>query len=288
MKSKIKRASKSWQEQLERNEKSAELIGDRGSLSKTDTDATFMRMKEDHMGNGQLKPAYNTQISSEDGIITNYTMHQTPTDTTTYKEHTDEFCSMYGHYPKESIADAGYGSEENYEYAQSKEITPYIKYNYFHKEQKRSWKNDPFNSANFYYNKERDCYYCPMGQPMNRQYDIKRKTKTGFVQTITLYRAVRCCGCPLRGSCHSGSSERVIQVNHNLNLHRAKARELLTSEKGLVHPSQRPADVEQTFGNLKWNKGFKRFLLRGIEKVEIEFGLVAIAHNLSKLTPKMV
>lgn len=137
IRSKIKRASKSWREQLERNEANAELIGDRGSLSKTDKNAIFMKMKEDHMCNDQLKTAYNTQISSEDGIITNYTMHQTPTDTTIHKEHTEEFCSMYGHYPKESIADDGHGSEENYEYAQSKEITAYIKSTIFIRSKKK-------------------------------------------------------------------------------------------------------------------------------------------------------
>lgn len=78
----------------------------------------------------------------------------------------------------------------------------------------------------------------------------------------------------------------MIQVNHRLNELKAKARDLLMSPKGLEHRNQRPADVEQTFGNLKWNKKFKRFLLRGIEKVEIEFGLFAIAHNLSKLALK--
>ncbi len=283
VKSKIKRMKKAWPEQLKKNEANADKIGERGSMSKTDESATFMRMKEDHMGNGQLKPAYNVQISSEEGIITNYTMHQTPGDTTTYIEHTETHKEMYGEYPEESIADAGYGSEENYEYAESKGITPYIKYNYFHKEQKKSWKNDPFKSCNFYYDKEQDCYYCPMGQPMRKIYVSHPKTKTGYTQEVTHYRAVRCDGCPLRCSCHKSKNDRVIQVNHRLNELKAKARDLLLSERGLEQRSQRPADVEQTFGNLKWNKKFKRFLLRGIEKVEIEFGLLALAHNISKL-----
>lgn len=286
IKSKLKRVKKAWPEQLKRNEETAEKMGDRGSISKTDPDATFMRMKEDHMGNGQLKPAYNTQISSEEGIITNYTFHQTTADTTTYKDHTEQFKDMYGHYPVESICDAGYGSEENYLYTQENGITPYIKYNYFHKEQSKSWKNDPFKSCNFYYNKDQDCYYCPMGQKMSKIAVIHPKTKTGFVQHVTLYQAIRCTDCPLRCACHKAKGERVIQVNHRLNELKANARELLMSPKGLEHRSQRPADVEQTFGNLKWNKKFKRFLLRGIEKVEIEFGLLAIAHNLSKLALK--
>lgn len=286
IKSKLKRIKRAWPEQLKKNEAAAEKIGERGSMSKTDHDATFMPMKEDHMGNGQLKPAYNVQISSEEGIITNYTMHQTPADTTTYKEHTETFNDMYGQYPEESIADAGYGSEENYEYIHQKGITPYIKYNYFHKEQNKSWKNDPFKSCNFYYNQDQDCYYCPMGQVMSKVYVTHLKTKTGYVQELTHYRAIRCEGCPVRGMCHKAKGERVIQVNHRLNELKAKARELLLSEQGLLHRSQRPADVEQTFGNLKWNKKFKRFLLRGIKKVEIEFGLLALSHNISKLAIK--
>lgn len=282
VKSRIRRAKKAWPEQLKINEANAEVIGERGSMSKTDHDATFMRMKEDHMGNGQLKPAYNAQISSEDGFVTNYTMHQTTADTTTYIEHTEEFKTQYGHYPTESIADAGYGSEENYVYAKEHEIKAFVKYNYFHKEQKKSWKNDPFNSANFHYNPDKDCYYCPMCQPMHNVGQRHQKSKTGFVQTLTLYRAVRCDGCPLRCGCHTARGERVIQVNHRLNKLRREARDLLISDRGLEHRSQRPADVEQAFGNIKWNKKFKRFLLRGIEKVEIEFGLVAMAHNIGK------
>lgn len=181
---------KGWPEQLKRNEANSAQMGNRNSMSKTDPDATFMRMKEDHMGNGQLKPAYNTQINSENGIITNYTFAQTTADTTTYKDHTEQFKNMYGHYPKESICDAGYGSEENYLYVQEKGITPYIKYNYFHKEQSKKWKNDPFKSCNFYYNKKQDCYYCPMGQPMRKVYTTHPKTKTGFIQELTHYQAI--------------------------------------------------------------------------------------------------
>jgi len=113
------------------------ILGNRNSYSKTDSDATFMRMKEDHMKNGQLKPAYNPQISTENQFITNVTIHQTPNDTTTLKSHLEEFEKRYQKQSKTVVADAGYGSEENYEMLESKEITAYVKYNYFHKEQKK-------------------------------------------------------------------------------------------------------------------------------------------------------
>src|SRR5690606_19803780 len=55
----------------------------------------FMRMKEDHMKNGQLKPAYNPQISTENQIITHYSIHQTPGDTRTLKCHLEGFKNLY-------------------------------------------------------------------------------------------------------------------------------------------------------------------------------------------------
>lgn len=194
----------------------------------------------------------------------------------------ESFHQLYGQYPQVSVADAGYGSEENYLYARDKEIQTYIKYNYFHKEQTKKWRLDPFRSDNLYYNPDQDCVYCPMGQKMEKTGELKRRTGTGFIQTSSLYQAQRCEGCTLRGQCHQGKGNRKIQINHRLRKLKASERDKLTSEEGLKHRSKRPCDVEAVFGNLKNNKGFKRFLLRGIHKVEIEVGLLAIAHNIAK------
>lgn len=283
VKQKVKRVKKAWPEQLERYEEQKKILHNRNSYSKTDPDATFMRMKEDHMLNGQLKPAYNIQISTNEQFITNFSAHQTTADTTTYIDHIEQYKELYGRYPNESIADAGYGSEENYIYAKRKGINTFIKYNYFHKEQTKKWKNDPFRSSNLYYNPTLDCFYCPMGQPMHFIYKQRQKTKTGFVQEIHHYQAVRCDGCPLRSLCHKSKKNRIIQVNHRLNKLRVTEKEKLLSDEGLRHRSQRPQDVEATFGNLKNNKNFKRFLCRGKDKIEVEFGLLAIAHNLAKI-----
>ncbi|MBT9852377.1 transposase, partial [Phocaeicola vulgatus] len=241
------------------------------------------RMKEDHMRNGQLKPGYNPQISTNRQFILNYTIHQCAGDTSTYPLHMDNFHSLYGRYPDVSVCDAGYGSEENYLYAFRHGIETFIKYNNFHKEQKRNFRNDPFLSANFYYNEETDGMYCPMGQRMERLSDARRITDNGFVQTISRYRARNCKGCPLRCRCHRSRSERIVQVNHRLRKIKEREREKLLSDEGLKYRSQRPQDVEAVFGNLKNNKHFKRFHLRGLKKVEIEFGLLAIAHNLAKV-----
>jgi len=152
------------------------------------------------------------------------------TDTGTYPEHMSEFKNLHGNFPKESICDAGYGSEENYTFAAENDSTPYIKYNYFHKEQSKKRRNDPFLSNNFYYNQQKDCYYCPMGQPMRRISQTQNKSTNGFIQTYTLYQAVRCTDCPLRCRCHKAKGNRIILVSHNLNRLRDRARALLTSE----------------------------------------------------------
>lgn len=235
------------------------------------------------MKNGQLKPAYNWQFSSHNQFIINYTIAQTTTDTTTLIDHLEEHRRMYGEYPREAVADSGYGSEENYDYIEEKGIAGYIKYNYFHKEQSKKFKSDIFKIENLYYNREEDCYYCPMGQKMSYTGSRQRKTTTGYVQKIKEYKPQNCKGCPLRGGCFKSKGERVISVNYNLERHKRKARDLLLSEEGIKHRKQRPADVEATFGNIKQNKGFRRFMLRGKRKVEIETGLIAIAHNLSKI-----
>ena len=272
---------------LEKYEKDLEILGGRNSYSKTDPDATFMRMKEDHMMNGQLKPAYNPQISTENQFITHVSIHQKPNDTTTLESHLDGFEKAYQKQSKEVIADAGYGSEENYEMLENKEITAYVKYNYFHKEQKRKMKNDPFLVHNLFYNKEQDFYVCPMGQRMENVGSGKRTSSNGYESQVSYYQAKRCDGCPLRKMCHQSKGDRRIEVNHRLNELKQKARTLLTSEEGLKHRSKRPIEVEAVFGQLKSNNKFNRFTFKGLEKVELEFLLMALGHNFRKMAMKL-
>lgn len=285
VKQKLNYARRHWPAKLAEYEQKQIILRDRKSYSKTDVDATFMRMKDDHMQNGQLKAGYNLQISTNQQIITHYSIHQKPGDTTTFIPHFNEFKKLYNQLPASITADAGYGSEQNYEYTESEEITGYIKYNYFHKEQKqRKRKIDNLKDiSNLHYNQALDTYYCPMGQPIKRIGAKNRTTSNGYPQSYALYQAKNCHDCPLRGSCHRQKGNRIIEVNHRLNELKAKARERLLSEKGIKHRKQRPCDVEAVFGNIKQNKGFKRFMLRGLEKVEIEMGLVALAHNLAKV-----
>ena len=272
---------------LEKYEEQLETMGQRNSYSKTDPDATFMRMKDDHMKNGQLKAAYNTQISTQEQFITHYTIHQTPGDTITLKKHINSFEALHHKQSEEVVTDAGYGSEENYEYLEEKGIEAYVKYNYFHKEQKRKFKNNPFLLQNLYYNEKEDYYVCPMGQYLTNVGQGNKISKNGYISTITYYKAIRCEGCPLRSQCHKAKDQRVLSVNHKLNQLRSKAKERLCSEKGLMHRRKRSIEPEAVFGQLKSNNKFDRFSLRGLDNVNIEFGLMAIGHNLRKLMAKI-
>ncbi len=270
---------------LQQYEGHLQKMGQRNSYSKTDPDATFMRMKEDHMKNGQLKPAYNLQLSTEHNFITNYSIHQRAGDTATYKEHLELYNQKYGHYPHQAIADAGYGSLENYEFLDKNHIESYVKYNYFHKEQSKKFRNDISRIENLHYNAHSDYYICPMGQKMLPVGKTKkRKSELGHQYEVAIYQAVNCCKCPLNGVCHKQKGNREIEVNKQLIEYKRQSRENLMSQEGRELRGRRCTEVEQTFGQLKWNKKFNRFLLRGVPKVSIEIGILAIAHNLQKLT----
>ena len=268
---------------MNRYKEQLETMGPRNSYSKTDPDATFMRMKEDAMLNGQLKPGYNVQISTENQFITNFGIYQRPTDTLTMISYLESFKARYGMQSEEIVADSGYGSEENYEYMFSNGMTPYVKYNMFHVEQRRGYRNNPFRVSNLFYNPDDDFYVCPMGQKLNFIRQEKRYTASGYQQTVSVYRASRCEGCPLRGQCHKSKRDRQIEVNHTLDDYKARARELLTSEQGIKHRSNRPIEPEAVFGQIKECGRFRRLRLKGLTGAKIDFGLKALAHNLRKL-----
>lgn len=260
-----------------------ELGKNRNSYSKTDKEATFMRMKEDHMKNGQLKPAYNVQISTENQFITHYGIYQNPTDTRTFIDYLTKFKERYNKQSTEVVADSGYGSEENYEFLENEQIESFVKFNYFHQEQKTAFKKNPKKVENLHYCDKGDYFVCPMGQHMQFIKEYIRENNSGYQSTIRKYRAKNCKGCQIRSRCFEGKGNREIEVNFKLRRYKQKAREKLKSEQGLIHRSKRPVEPEAVFGQLKHNKGFKRFKLKGLEGVGLEFGLAAIALNISKM-----
>ena len=283
MKLKLQYVTKNYPVNIAKYEQQEAVLKERNSYSKTDTDATFMRMKEDHMKNGQLKPGYNVQISTSNQFIVNYTIHSNTTDTNTLNTHLAQHEASFGKSPAVLIADAGYGSEENYALLEQKKTIAFVKYGMFDKEQNENHNSKhPFAAGKLFYNQGKDCYICPMGQQMSYIGTSQRKTSTGFVQTVKRYQAGNCANCPLNGACHKSKGNRIIELNENLIRLKQKAHELLNSDEGIERRKKRCFDVEPVFGNIKQNHSFKRFMLRGKEKVAIEWGLIAIAQNLRK------
>lgn len=175
-KKQIKELQENYLPRLEKYESHLQKLSDRNSYSKTDEDATFMRMKEDHMKNGQLKPAYNIQIATENQFVTNLGIYQRAGDTALFLPFLEDFEATYKRQSITVVADAGYGSEQNYEFMGNNNIEAYVKYNYFHKEQKRAWKKNPFAVQDLFYNPQKDFFICPMGQYMINIGELKRKS----------------------------------------------------------------------------------------------------------------
>ena len=277
---------KDWQPRLFRYEKAVETLGERGSYSKTDPDATFMRLKDDHLGNGQLKAAYNVQTGSEGQFLTGYSVHQNPGDTVCMVSHLNHRKELLGRLPKTIVADAGYGSEENYDYLDKNEVRAFIKYNWFFKEQKDSTKNDPFYVPNWPYIEEIDSYICPEGCVLEYVRETTTKSKAGYESKERIYRCKSCKGCLVKEKCMRTTSEdrdRELKIKPKMLEYRQRAASLLTSEEGVQLRKQRNVEIESVFGNIKQNHGFRRFTLKGLEKVTLEWGLLALGHNMRKL-----
>lgn len=269
---------------MERYERDLADMGDRKSLSKTDRDATFMRMKEDHMGNGQLKAGYNVQNGTENQFVVHCTVHQRPGDTACMKPHLDSLRSSIGLIPADVVADAGYGSEENYAFLDECGVRAFVKYGSFHREQKRAFAKDPSQPANWTYDAGADEYECSGGRRLAFAGERKRVSELGWESTVRTYVCEGCSGCGHAAKCLRGKSEkRTIEVNPLLAAYRKRASELLTSDEGLVMRRRRATDVETVFGDIKRNWGFRRFTLRGIAKVSHEWRLLMMGHNMRKL-----
>ena len=291
LKKKLEKLASEHLPKLQHYEQQEQLLDGRNSYSKTDEDATFMRTKDDHLNKGQLKPCYNIQLGTEDQFIINYTLHQTSSDMVVFTDHMDDTLelleSIQAPSPKRTSADAGYGSEENYQYLEQKGIEAYVKYPGYYQEQQGKYGKTPFHSNILHYNAEGDFFICPMGQKMTYCGWQTKKTKTGFEQHIKLYQAQRCQTCPLRGVCHKGVDNRIISINHKARHYRQEAKKRLNSIRGIRMRKQRNVDTEPVFGHIKHNRHFRRFLLTSLEGVSTETGLLAIAHNLMKWWSKI-
>jgi transposase len=258
-------------------------LAGRNSYSKTDVDATFMRMKDDYMKNGQLKPGYNLQMGTEGQFVVGFSVHQRPGDPGCLVPHLQGVKDKLGRLPKNVIADSGYGSEENYAYLEQEQLGSYVKYNTFGKEQRARYKPNPFAADQLKYDLVKDELICPADKRLKYQYTFHTKTDNGYRAERRCYEAEDCSGCSLKEQCTKAKGNRRVHMSFQLKAWRQQASQNLTSQEGQKLRSQRGVEVESVFGRLKEDWGFRRFLLRGKEKVKTEFGLLCIAQNLAKL-----
>jgi len=277
----------SYQERQQNYDESKEILGERNSYSKTDKDATFMRMKDDHMRNGQLKPAYNVQLAVEAEYVVGVGVFQNPGDTVTLKPMLE---NMYEHTKmliKLLIADSGYESEENYTYLESKGIASYIKPQTYEQQKKRSFEKNISKRENMTYNAETDEYTCHTGKQLKVINTFNKKSKTGYISEVTQYECESCEGCPHKEKCTKAKGNRRMEVSKNFIEKRQKSYENITTERGVLLRINRSIQAEGAFGVLKEDRQFDRFLTRGSPNVKTELLLLCFGYNINKLHVKI-
>jgi transposase len=259
------------------------ICGERSGYSRTDPEATPMRTKECV---DDVRPAYNGIVGSEGQYITGVSTHQNPNDGACFKEHLEQAVSLMPKNPDRVIADAIFGTEENYEFLDTEKVESLLKYPSYDKEQTKEFKENIFHKDNMPYDPEDDSFLCPNNKRLFYTEDTEQANKNGFVSTSRNYQCEDCVGCPFFDRCGSKRQEgsnRIIKVNVRLEEHRRKTRLKLQTEEGKTLMKNRGHDIETCFGDIKQNMLFRRVHLRGLEKVHAECIIIAIAHNIRKM-----
>ena len=254
---------------------------DRAGYSKTDHDATFMRVKRDYMGNDQLLPAYNVQIAVADEYIAVVDVQQFRSDMDCFVPLMNKFRSYYGKYPKYPVADAGYGSFNNYIFCQEHGMEKYMKFSMFEKETKnKEYRNDIFRPVNFPIDEDGNLR-CPNGKKMVFSYRQNvRGSQYGRQEEV--YECEDCTGCPYASQCRKGSGNRTIRLNAELTSIHEEVINNLESIHGAYLRMNRSIQAEGTFGVMKYDRWYKRTVRRSMKSVRLELFLVSIGHNLYK------
>ena len=253
----------------------------RNSFSKTDHDATFMRVKKDYMGNDQLLPAYNLQMVVCDEYIAHYGVYPYASDMDCFQPLMEGFAKRYGFYPRYPVADAGYGSFNNYLYCQEHGMEKYMKFTMYEKESKdEKYRNNPYRASNFDIDHEGHMV-CPNGK---RFYFLRKAPVKGnqYGRTEEYYQCENCEGCPHREKCHKSSQNRIVRINKELTQFHEEVLENLNSIHGALLRMNRRIQSEGAFGGIKWNRSYKRLRRRGMEGVILELGLISCGFNLHK------
>ena len=260
---------------------------DRNSYSKTDPDATFMRMKKDYMGNDQLLPAYNIQIGVADEYIAVVDVMQHRSDMDCFVPLMEKFHEIYGFYPKYPIADAGYGSFNNYLFCQEHAMEKFMKFPMYKKETTDDkYHNDPFRAVNFKTNEAGEMV-CPNGKAFHFAY---RKPVKGnqYGRQEEYYTCEDCSGCPYAERCKKTAKNRTVRINAELTAMHQEVLDNLESIHGALLRMNRSIQAEGTFGIMKYDRWYKRTVRRGLDSVRLELFLVSIGHNLYKFHNKQM
>lgn len=269
--------------------------GDRNSYSKTDTDATFMRMKEDAMKNGQLKPAYNVQHGVDSEYITWLTVGPQPTDTTTLISFLKTMEEHLNFKYLKIVADAGYESEENYSFIEDNNQIAFIKPANYELSKTRKYKNDIGKIDNMDYNPENDIFICQNGKKLKMEGVKLRKSKTGYESEKTIYTCEDCSDCKYKSKCIKGNNcktpleERTkkFETSKKFNRQRKEDLERIISDEGCLLRMNRSIQAEGSFAQVKQDMNFRRFMCRGQRNVLAESTLLAMAHNINKIHRKI-
>ena len=268
-----------------------ETLGTRNSCSKTDPDATFMRMKEDAMRNGQLKPAYNIQHGVDSEYITWVDISAHPTDTRTLIPLLKDMEKHLSFKYTEIVADAGYESEENYAFLEGNGQLSFIKPTNYEISKTRRYRKDISRAENMAYDKERDLYICHAGKELPVLYERNPKNESGYRRKITIYGCSDCGGCPYKSDCIHGNNcntpmeerNKTIQVSKKMLEYRKKDLERITGEYGTLLRVNRSIQAEGSFADVKEDMNFRRYLYRGKKNALAQSIILAMGRNISKL-----
>lgn len=279
---------------LKKYNKHLHLMGDRNSYSKTDPDATFMRMKEDAMKNGQLKPGYNIQFGVDAEYIVWISAGPQPTDTTTLIPFLDSIKCRLKYTYRNIVADSGYESEENYVYLDENGQLAFIKPSNYEISKTRKYKTDISRKENMSYDKENDFYICSSGKKLVATGIKFSKSKTGYRSEKTCYTCEDCTQCPTKSKCIKGNSKKPLEertkhleVSKLFQQKREAAITRILSDEGKELRMNRSIQSEGAFGEIKQDMGFRRFLCKGKKNILAECILLGLAHNVNKLHNKI-
>lgn len=254
---------------------------ERNSYSKTDNDATFFRMKKDYMGNDQLLPGYNIQLGLCDEYISVFDVKQYASDMDCFQPLMEKFNNTYHRYPLYPVADAGYGSFNNYLYCEEHGMEKYMKFTMFKKEtEDKEYHNNPFRAVNFSIN-ENGNPVCPNGKEFHYLYSRPVRGNK-FGRTEEMYQCEDCSGCQLKEQCCKCEGNRVVRINEELTKFHKEVLNNLNSVHGALLRMNRSIQAEGAFGTIKWNRAYKRARRRGLKGVILEISMISCGFNLHK------